>query len=52
MRQTESIVIQAMRRAADANPAAIRDQIEATQDYNGAMMLSHFDENRHAIKSL
>ena len=46
-----SIVIEAMRRAAEANPAAIRDQIEATQNYSGAMTLSHFDENRHAIKS-
>ena len=47
-----TIVIEAMRRSADLTPAAIRDQIEATQDYSGATMLSHFDENRHAIKSL
>ncbi len=46
-----SLVIQAMRRATEVNPAAIRDQIKATQSYNGATMLSHFDENRHAIKS-
>jgi branched-chain amino acid transport system substrate-binding protein len=47
-----TIVIEAMRRAANITPAAIRDQIEATQNYSGATMLSHFDENRHAIKSL
>ena len=47
-----AIVIEAMRRAADLTPAAIRDQIEATQNYSGATILSHFDENRHAIKSL
>ena len=47
-----TIVIEAMRRATDLTPAAIRDQIEATQNYSGATILSHFDENRHAIKSL
>ena len=47
-----TIVIEAMRRAADLTPAAIRDQIEATQNYSGATTLSHFDENRHAIKGL
>ncbi|MDE0684605.1 MAG: ABC transporter substrate-binding protein [Candidatus Poribacteria bacterium] len=47
-----TIVIEAMRRTTDLTPPAIRDQIEATQDYSGATMLSHFDENRHAIKSL
>ena len=46
-----TIVIEAMRRAANADPTAIRDQIAATQDYDGAMTLSHFDENRHAIKN-
>ena len=47
-----TIVIEAMRRSADMTPAAIRDQIEATQNYRGATTLSHFDEHRHAIKSL
>ena len=46
-----TLVVAAMRRATDLTPAAIRDQIEATQDYSGATILSHFDENRHAIKS-
>lgn len=47
-----NIVIEAMRRANDITPAVIRDQIEATQNYSGATTLSHFDENRHAIKGL
>ena len=47
-----TIIIEAMRRSADLTPVAIRDQIEATQNYSGATILSHFDENRHAIKSL
>ena len=47
-----TIIIEAMRRTTDLTPAAIRDQIEATQNYNGATTLSHFDQNRHAIKSL
>ena len=46
-----TIVIQAMRRATDATPASIRDEIEAAQNYSGAITLSHFDENRYAIKS-
>ena len=47
-----TIIIEAMRRSVDLTPVAIRDQIEATQNYSGATVLSHFDENRHAIKSL
>ena len=46
-----TFIVAAMRRTTDLTPAAIRDQIEATQDYSGATILSHFDENRHAIKS-
>ncbi len=47
-----TVVIEAMRRATDITPLAIRDQIEATRNYEGATVLSYFDENRHAIKSL
>lgn len=47
-----TIIIEAMRRTTNLTSAAIRDQIEATQNYIGAAVLSHFDENRHAIKSL
>lgn len=46
-----NIIIEAMKRATNLTPAAIRDQIQATQNYKGATVLSHFDENRHAIKS-
>ena len=46
-----NIIIEAMKRAPDLTPAAIRDQVQATQNYRGATILSHFDENRHAIKS-
>ena len=46
-----NIIIEAMKRAPNLTPAAIRDQIQATQDYRGAAILSHFNENRHAIKS-
>ena len=46
-----NIIIEAMKRAPNLTPAAIRDQIQATQDYGGAAILSHFNENRHAIKS-
>ena len=46
-----NIIIEAMKRAPNLTPAAIRDQIQATQNYRGATILSHFDENRHAIKS-
>ncbi|MDE0084384.1 MAG: ABC transporter substrate-binding protein, partial [Candidatus Poribacteria bacterium] len=47
-----NIVIEAMRRSTDLTPTAIRDEIEATQNYNGAMIVSHFDQNRYAIKNL
>lgn len=47
-----NIVIEAMHRTTDFTPAVIRDEIEATQNYNGALMVSHFDENRYAIKNL
>ena len=46
-----NIIIEAMKRAPNLTPTAIRDQIQATQNYTGATVLSHFDENRHAIKS-
>ena len=46
-----NIIIEAMKRTPNLTPAAIRDEIQATQDYRGAAILSHFNENRHAIKS-
>ena len=46
-----NIIIEAMKRAPNLTPTAIRDQIQATQNYRGAAILSHFNANRHAIKS-
>ena len=45
------IVVQAMWRADELTPTAIRDQIAATENYSGATLLSSYDENRHATKS-
>ena len=45
------IVVQAMRRADELTPTAIRDQIAATENYSGATFLLAYDENRHATKS-
>ena len=46
-----NIIIAAMKRTSDLTSAAIRDQIQGTQNYAGATKLSRFNENRHAIKS-
>ena len=45
------LVVQAMRRADDLTPTAIRDQIAATANYSGATFILAYDENRHAAKS-
>ena len=46
------IVVEAMHRAgAGMSAEAIRAEIEATNNYNGATVLSSYDENRHAAKS-
>ncbi len=45
------LVIQAMRRAEELTPMAIRDKIAATRDYSGATFISGYDENRHTTKS-
>ena len=45
------LVVQAMQRADELTPTAIRDQIAATENYSGATLLSAYDENRHATKS-
>ena len=46
-----TLVVQAMRRADELTPAAIRDQIAATENYSGATFILAYDENRHATKS-
>ncbi len=45
------ILVQAMQRARNLTPTAIRDEIAATKDYSGAAMISHYNEKRHPIKS-
>ena len=45
------LVVQAMRRADDLTPTAIRDQLAATMNYSGATFISGYDENRHPNKS-
>ncbi len=45
------LLVQAMRRAPDLTPMAIRDQIAATSNYSGATLISGYDENRHTSKS-
>ena len=45
------LVVEAMRRAENLTPEAIRDQIAATENYSGATMVSGYDENRHTAKS-
>ena len=45
------LLVQAMRRAPDLEPTAIRDQIAATSGYSGATLISGYDENRHTAKS-
>lgn len=47
-----NIVIEAIRRSTELTPAEIREQIEATENYNGAMTIFQFDENRNAVKNL
>ncbi|MYE91215.1 ABC transporter substrate-binding protein [Candidatus Poribacteria bacterium] len=46
------LVVQAMRRANDLTPIAIRDQLAATMNYSGATFISGYDENRHTSKSV
>ena len=45
------LVVQAMARADELTPTAIRDQIAATENYSGATFVLAYDRNRHATKS-
>ena len=45
------LLVQAMRRAPDLTPTAIRDQIAATSNYSGATLILGYDHNRHTAKS-
>ena len=42
----------AIEAAGSTNPMAIRDAIAAITDYEGATSISHFDANRHPVKSV
>ena len=46
------LVVEAMRRATDLTPVAIRDQLAETMNYSGATFISGYDENRHTSKSV
>ena len=46
------LVVEAMRRADDLTPVAIRDQLAATMNYSGATFISGYDENRHTSKGV
>ena len=34
------------------DPVAIRDALSAIKDFQGSTYISHYDENRHPVKSL
>ncbi|RKU38298.1 hypothetical protein C6496_07360 [Candidatus Poribacteria bacterium] len=42
----------AVEAAGSTDPTAIQDAIAAITDYEGATSISHFDENRHPVKSV
>ena len=44
------LMVQAMGRADNLTPTAIRDQLAATMNYSGATFISRYDENRHTSK--
>ena len=46
------ILASAIEAAGSTDPTAIRDAIAAITDYEGATAISHFDENRHPVKSV
>ncbi len=47
-----SILANAIEKVQTLNPTVIKDEIANTTNYQGASTISHFDENRHPIKSL
>ena len=46
------LLANAIEKANSIDPAAIRDALAATKDFQGSTYISHYDENRHPIKSL
>ena len=47
-----SLLATAIKNAGTLDPTAIRDELAKVTDYQGASTISHFDENRHPVKSL
>ncbi|MDE0088361.1 MAG: ABC transporter substrate-binding protein, partial [Candidatus Poribacteria bacterium] len=47
-----SLLAIAIKNAQTLDPSAIRDELAKITDYQGASTISHFDENRHPVKSL
>ena len=45
------LLYEAIKRAGRLDPEAIRDQLQATENYAGATRIAHYDENRHPAKS-
>ncbi len=46
------LLFEAIERAGDLAPEAIRDQLIATEDYRGATRIKRYNENRHPTKSV
>lgn len=47
-----SLLAIAIRNAGTLDPTVIRDELAKVTNYQGASTISHFDENRHPVKSL
>ena len=46
------LLASAIEQANSTDPVAIRDALAATKAFQGATYISHYDENRHPVKSL
>ena len=46
------LLANAIEQANSTDPVAIRDALAATKDFQGSTHISHYDENRHPVKSL
>lgn len=46
------LLANAIKQANSTDPVAIRDALAGTTDFKGATYISHYDENRHPVKSM
>ena len=46
------LLAKAIEQANSTDPVAIRDALAATKEFQGSTYISHYDENRHPVKSL